>query len=167
MAQRVRFVSVLSTHWFVIAAAAAVGLVSAFARDAEFMASGGEEAILADLCITLPALYAICYRSRHRPKALALRMAAMACSGIWLAAWIIPLEHQQLIEALEPLRLAGVAVIALLEVRLILTVIRLTFSGRATGTELARSTGTPLWVARLMLLEARFWKAVWRFIRRS
>ena len=33
--------------------------------------------------------------------------------------------------------------------------------------EISRATGAPGFVGTLMLLEARFWKAVWRLIRRG
>ncbi len=167
MIQRQRLIPLLSMHWFPIVAAAALGLIWLLARDPMFMKSGGEAAILADLCITMPVLYALCYRRTLSPPGLALRVTAIACSGVCLAAWIIPADHRQLLPALEPVRLVGIAVIAVIEVRLILTAVRLTFSGQTNEEDLARRTNTPVWIARLMLLEARFWKAVWRFIRRS
>jgi hypothetical protein len=42
----------------------------------------------------------------------------------------------------------------------------MTFGARTSAEALAEKTGVPTWVARLMVLEARFWAAVWRFFRR-
>jgi hypothetical protein len=57
-------------------------------------------------------------------------------------------------------------VLALIELRLLAVALKLVFAGRATADEIAERTGAPPWIARLMLIEARFWKWLWRSIRR-
>lgn len=156
----------LGDHWFAPAFALILGALWLVARDPMFMAGGGEAAILADLCLTVPILYVLCYRRRHSAAQLGLRALALACLGIWLGAWIIPESDQSVLTRLGPLRVAGLVVLALIELRLLVAMIRLVFGSEPSSDEISRATGAPPFVAKLMLLEARFWKAVWRLIRR-
>ncbi len=91
--------------------------------------------------------------------------AAIACLGVVLASWLVPAAEQQLIEQVGWLRLIGIAVLVLIELRLAVAAVRIAFGSDARPEELAARTDMPLPIARLMALEARFWKAVWRFIR--
>ncbi len=156
----------LGAHWFVPAFALILAALWLAARDSMFMAEGGEAAILADLCLTAPILYVLCYRRRHSALQLGLRTLGLACLGIWLGSWIIPASDQSLLTQLGPLRAAGLIVLALVELRLLVAMIRLVFGRETSAEEVSRAAGVPPFVARLMLLEARFWKAVWRLIRR-
>ncbi|MGZ8284778.1 MAG: hypothetical protein ACXW27_07325 [Allosphingosinicella sp.] len=156
----------LVAHWFVPVFALILGALWLAARDSTFMAEGGEAAILADLCLTAPILYVFCYRRRHSALQLGLRALALACLGIWLGSWVIPESDQSLLTQLGPLRVAGLIVLALVELRLLVAMIRLVFGPETSAGEVSRVTGAPPFVAKLMLLEARFWKAAWRLIRR-
>lgn len=156
----------LGAHWFVPFFALILGVLWLVARDPIFMAGGGEAAILADLCLTAPILYVLCYGRRHPALQLGLRALALACLGIWLASWIIPPPGQSILTRLAPLRVAGLVILALLELRLLFAMIRLVFGPATSSDEISRATGAPPFLARLMLLEARFWKAVWSLIRR-
>ena len=131
-----------------------------------FMAEGGEAAILADLCLTAPILYVLCYRRRHSALQLGLRALALACLGIWLGSWIIPESDQSLLTRLAPLRVAGLIVLAADRAAAARRHDPPGLRSEASADEVSRATGAPPFVARLMLLEARFWKAVWRLIRR-
>ena len=166
MTARIQIREKLGAHWFVPAFALILGALWLVARDTTFMADGGEKAVLADLCLTVPILYVLCYRRRHSAAQLGLRALALACLGIWLGSWIIPASDQALLTRLGPLRVAGLVVLALIELRLLVAMIRLVFGSEASSDEISRATGAPPLVAKLMLLEARFWKAVWRLIRR-
>lgn len=156
----------LGDHWFVPAFALIVGALWLAARNSLYMAQGGEAAIIADLCLTAPVLYLLCYRRRHPPLQLAIWAIALVCLGIWLGSWIIPEPDQSLLTRLAPLRAAGMVVLALIELTLLIAIVRLVFGRESSAVEVSRATGAPPFVARLMLLEARFWKAVWRLIRR-
>jgi hypothetical protein len=156
----------LAAHWFVPAFALILGALWLLARDPAFMAQGGEAAILADLCLTAPILYVICYRRAHSRLQLGFRTLALACLGIWLGFRIIPPADQSLLTGLAPLRVAGLIVLAVVELRLAVAMLRILFGRETSAEEISRSTGAPPFVARLMLLEARFWKAVWRLLRR-
>lgn len=156
----------LGTHWFIPVVGLILGALWLAARDSMFMAEGGEAAIIADLCLTVPILYVLCYRRRHSAIQLGLRALALACLGIWLGSWIIPESDQSVLTRLGPLRVAGLIVLALVELRLLVAMIRLVFGRETSAAEVSRATGAPPFLARLMLLEARFWKAVWSLIRR-
>lgn len=156
----------LGAHWFVPVFALILGALWLAARDSMFMAQGGEKAILADLCLTVPILYVLCYRRRHSALQLGMRAVALACLGIWLGSWIIPASDQSVLNELGPLRVAGLVVLAVIELRLLVAMTRLVFGPETSASEISRVTGAPPFIAKLMLLEARFWKAVWRLIRR-
>lgn len=166
MTARIQLRGKLSAHWFVPALVLILGALWLVARDPTFMAQGGETAVLADLCLTVPVLYVLCYRRRHSTAQLGLRALALACLGIWMGSWIIPEPDQSLLSRLGPLRVAGLVVLALIELRLLVALLRLVFGPETSSAEISRATGAPPFVAKLMLLEARFWKAVWRLIRR-
>jgi hypothetical protein len=48
---------------------------------------------------------------------------------------------------------------------LFVAALRLVFSGTATAEEVSERTGAPPLIARLIVIEARFWRALWRLIR--
>lgn len=166
MIARIQIRERLGAHWFVPALVLILGVLWLMSRDPMFMAEGGETAILADLCLTVPLLYVLCYRRRHSALQLGMRALGLACLGIWLGSWIIPASDQSVLTRLGPLRVAGLIVLALVELRLLVAMVRLVFGSEASADEVSRATGAPPFVAKLMLLEARFWKAVWRLIRR-
>ena len=47
---------------------------------------------------------------------------------------------------------------------MVVKVVRLVFGGTATEADVV-AHGAPLWIARLMLIEARFYKWLWRLLR--
>src|SRR5688572_4016652 len=92
----------LAVHWFVPVFALILGALWLAARDATFMAEGGEAAILADLCLTAPVLYLLCYRRRHSALQLGLRALALAYLGIWLGSWIVAESDQAILDRFAP-----------------------------------------------------------------
>jgi hypothetical protein len=138
----------------------------AFARATDWRADGlAEFAILFDLCLFAPALHYLCYRRSLAPRPLLIRTFALASLGVYIASKLVPPDAQMLLGSLGWLRMAGLAVLALIELGLLLAVVKLVFGGRSTAQEIAERSGAPQWIVRLMLLEARFWKALWRIIR--
>jgi hypothetical protein len=153
-------------HWFLLLLPAILLVEFAFARTTDWAHPGRAEAvILFDLCLFAPALYIICYRRRFGPGALVLRTAGLILLGIYIAGMLVPPEGQNLLTKLSWLRPLGLAVLALIEIRLFAEMVRMAFSGGASAPEMAARSGTPVWVARLMLLEAGFWTWVWRMVR--
>jgi hypothetical protein len=51
------------------------------------------------------------------------------------------------------------------EIWLFLVVMRLAYRSGTTAEQVQAKAGVPPIIAKLLLLEARFWKAVWRFLR--
>lgn len=126
--------------------------------------AAAEAVLLFDWCVTVPALYAICYRAMP-PKRLLLRVLALACFGVWLVSWIVPEDAQRVVSQFAWARWAGLAVLALVELRVLAAAIRIAFSGKGTAADIEKASGAPPLIAKLMMLEVRFWRAVWKFIR--
>ena len=155
------------THWYAPVFIAMLASVWWLARSPAFMGSGGEAALLIDLCLTAPVLYTLCYARKQPLRITVVRALAIACGGVWIATWLIPTSEQILLPQLAPLRWVGLGLVCLVEVRLLSAAIRVAFSENGTVEDVARASGAPPWVAKLMLWEARFWRGVWRLIRRS
>jgi hypothetical protein len=157
----------LRRNWFLPLLALLLAIEFAFARSIDWSQPRvPEAAMLFDLCLFLPALHFLCYRRKLAWKPLLVRTAALALLGIYVASKLIPPAAQGLVAELGWARTAGLVVLALIELRLLAVALKLVFGGRATAEEVAERTGAPPWIARLMLLEARFWKWLWRSIRR-
>lgn len=154
-------------HWFFMAFGAVIAASYGFTRSRIFLAEGGEVAILADICLTVPLLYCWCYWNRVPRREIAVRAAAIACLGVWIAGRFIPAADQTILPHLSWVRTLGIAVLALIELRVLVAVVRLAFSGTATAEEISARSGAPPMIARLMLIEARFWRWVWKLLRRS
>jgi hypothetical protein len=153
-------------NWFFMAFAGVLASSYGFARSSAFLAQGGEAAIIADLCLTAPLLYCWCYWGELSRRQLAMRAAALACLGVWVAARLIPAAEQMILPHLSWARTAGLVVLALIEVRVLIAVLQLVFSPTATVEGVSVRSGAPPMVARLMLMEARFWRSVWKLLRR-
>jgi len=157
----------LRRNWFLPLLAVLLAIEFAFARTTIWATDPVAEAvILFDLCLFVPGLYVLCYRRTVALKPLLLRTAALAGSGLYIASWLMPADAQRLIAELSWARTAGLVMLVLVELWVMAKLVRLVFGGEASAEQLAGRHGVPQWVARLMLLEARFWKAVWRFLRR-
>lgn len=161
-----RSTSLITRHWFLAilpllaAAAFAFSTLTDWRRDAQM----AEMALLFDACVSLPILYYLCYRGTLSGRQMALRLVGLACLGIWFATWLVPSESQSLLPHFGWARTAGLAVLLIIELRLIIGAIKMAFSGKASADELASASGAPQWMAKLMLLEARFWRWLWRTI---
>ncbi len=118
-----------------------------------------EAALLVDIFLTLPVLYWLCFRKRHGAARLLLGGTAVVCSGLWLAGLIVPTSEQRMLPQLSWLRYAGLAIIVGFEVRLAALAFRVMWRPQAKIADL-EAQGVPPLVAKLMLLEARFWRWV-------
>ena len=160
-----RAVRIVGAHWYAPVFGIMLGGTWLLARTPEFMIAGGEAALLFDLCITAPALYALCYARRQPPRATLIRALAIACGGLWLATWLIPAPDQALLPRLAPLRWIGLSLVVAVEIRLVAAALRIAFSGQGAVGDVQAASGAPAWIARLMLWEARMWRGLWRLIR--
>ena len=158
-----------SANWFLLVAPLLLIVAVLLARAVPWTTDGRtmEAVLLFDACITLPALYALCYARTLPPWQLALRAIAIACLGIYLLGYIVPPDARRLLPAFGWARMAGLILLVLIELRLLVAALRLVFGGNENAEQVSAQTGAPPWIARLMLIEARFWKSVWRFLRRK
>ena len=156
-------------NWFVLAVPLLAATAWLIARAAPWGqdSAGLEAALLIDACITAPLLYALCYGRTLPLWQVAVRMLGLACLGIYLIGLIVPPQAQLLLPSFGWARAIGVAVLLLFELWLLVAALRLVFGAGATAEEVQAKTGAPPLLARLMVVEARFWKAVWRLVRRG
>lgn len=156
-----------TANWFVVAAPS-LFLAAALVSRSAFTAVEGpvmERALLFDACVTLPALYALCYGRSLSLWQLALRMVGIACLGIYFLGFIVPVEEQRLLPAFAWARTAGMILLIVIELRILIATLGLLFRPDTTAEEVAARSGMPMLTAKLMLLEARMWKRLARFLR--
>lgn len=122
-------------------------------------------AIMIDAIITLPVLFFICYRKSLSRKVMAIRIVGLQCLSIWLASKLVPANQQQILPWLEWFRYAGLAVLVIFEVKLIAALVRLIVKPGVTEAELKHS-GMPRLIAKWAVIEARFWRWVFRLFKR-
>jgi len=158
----------LRAHWFFVVAPFVIAADLFVALDPR----GGidrlvEAGLLFDLAVVLPCLYWLCYRGRGR-KAV-IRAAALSCLGIWAALKLVPEPEQELLSYVAPLRYAGLAALVWLEVAVLLAIYRTAFKGGSVQDVAAQAqatAGLPPWAARIVALEATFWRGAWRALKR-
>ena len=156
----------VGANWFWLVMPLLVAIEWAALRSIPAGEQGPFEAIaLFDLCIFVPALFALCYARSLSPRALAVRLLGLACLGLLLASWFVPQERQLLLPQLGWFRAAGLVALGAIEVIATVAVMRMVFSGKADAEAIATRAGVPAWVARLMLLEMQFWRWVWQLLR--
>ena len=159
----------IRAHWFLLAAAAVItsDLVAA-SLDSWSNPRLLEAGILFDLSVVVPALYLWCYRSRG--KVAVVRAVALSCLGIWIAGHIVPNEHHQVLSTVGFVRYIGLAVLIVIELKLVLMIFRAAFrrdnDAAPTVLATAKDAGMPEWAARLMAWEASLWRKAWDAVRR-
>lgn len=127
-----------------------------------------EAAVLFDLALVVPLLYLWCYRSRGR--AVILPVVSLASLGIWATSHLIPPEHQHILGSIAWLRTAAVAVLVMVEIRILFSFYKAIFASDKTPEEIARQLGgdvrLPAWVTRLLALEARMLRSLSGLVKR-
>ena len=156
----------LRLHWFyviaplILAVDLYVGL-SARGEIDHFIEAG----LLFDFVFLIPGLYLLCYRQRGRKSAI--RAAALACLGIWVALKLVPEAERDLLNLVAPLRYVGLAALVWLELVAVLAIYRAVFKSGSVEEAVSRaSADMPPWVARLLAVEANFWRKTWSVIKR-
>lgn len=152
----------LRAHWFLLAATLVVlSDVYLLHQPQGVPPRLLELGLLADLSIVVPGLYIACYWRRGKPALM--RAVALAALGFWSASKLLPESGQFLIPSLWPVRTLALAVLLLVELKVMLSVYRSVFGG-ASREEAARrltsDAGMPAWAARVAAAEAAFWRAV-------
>ncbi len=157
----------LKAHWFLpVAMLVAGGDLALALIDSWSDPAVVEAGIVFDLAVVLPALYWWCYRKRGR--AVLLKAAALSCLGIWVAGHIVPDQHHDLISTVGFARYVGLAVLLVIELKLVVAIYRAAFSRAGSNHALtaAKEAGMPDWAARLMAWEASLWRRGWESVRR-
>ena len=162
--EQLRVATWLRQHWFYVLvplwAAAAVNFH--FVHSWQEQPRLGEVVALFDWCLFVPALYVLCYRKQRAARAVAVRVLALVCAGIWTAGAMVPDGAETLLRDWGWLRRIGIAAVALVEVAAVVAMLRIVFS-KTPNTQALIDSGIPPLVARMMLAEARFWR--WLFSR--
>lgn len=126
--------------------------------------SRAEWVVLFDLCVFLPVLHLFAYRATLPRRVLMIRTVAIAGAGLWLARLLVPTDSRHILDWLAGAHGVFLAVAVLFELAVLALVLRALYG--AGAERLTEDFGIPPWVARLMVLEARFWKTVLRLFRR-
>ena len=124
-----------------------------------------EYAVLTDVFITMPLLLWLCYRSQLTTKPLLLRVVGVISLGIWLASQMLQPEHQTILPLLGSLRNIGLGVAIAIELWLLVSILKIVFKKETTSQVLV-DQGVPEYMAKLMLLEARFCRWVFGLFRK-
>ncbi|MGL4575583.1 MAG: hypothetical protein ACRCV9_12445 [Burkholderiaceae bacterium] len=153
----------LTQHWFFVAATLVISVNSAIAfTDAWEAPRLLEAGMLFDLAVVIPALYWWCYRKTG--KTIWPRVIALMCLGIWAAGHLVPDQHHHLLSDLSVLRYAGLAVLVLLELKLVFAMYRAAFgSGEHAQRELDEAFDAatlPPWAQRIVKWEVGVWKKI-------
>lgn len=159
----------LMQHWFFVAAVLVIGVNSAIAFtdtwDAPRLLEAG---MLFDLAVVVPALYWWCYRKTG--KTIWPRVIALVCLGIWAAGHLVPDQHHSLLSDLSGLRYAGLAVLVLLELKLVFAMYRAAFGTSEQAQrkleEAFDDAALPPWAQRIVKWEVGVWKKIGTALKR-
>jgi hypothetical protein len=154
--------------FFLIALPLAITIEWAFARTLDWTAYPRSEWVaLIDLCVFMPMLYLAAFTSELTRKARLLRCVGIAGAGLFASSFIVPEPNQFIIGELSAVRKVAMVGIVAFEAWVLWKVIGAVYRQNADAKTLEREFAMPEWIAKLMVLEARFWKAVWQFLRRK
>ncbi|RNF28528.1 hypothetical protein NM04_22510 [Massilia aurea] len=164
-----RTVGWLRQHWFIpLAIAIALGDVGALHFQDWSQPRLFESAVLFDFTIVLPLLYLWCYRARG--TAVILPMIGLASLGIWATSHLIPAEHQHVLGSIGWLRTLAIAVIVLIEVKILFSFYKAVFTSDSTpediADKLARDVPLPPWLKRVLAFEARMLRRLAGLLKR-
>ena len=108
-------------------------------------------------------MYFVYLRSRVNLRVAILRSVAIGAAGISFAAWLMPEGTAQVLSYLSWLRWTAFPLVIAIELVAFAALMRYLFGSEPQEADLV-GQGIPPVVAKLMLMEARFWKAVFRFM---
>ena len=126
-----------------------------------------EWVVLVDLCVIMPLLYFVAFSSGASLKTRILHALAIAGLGLLAAKMMVPEANQFLIGQLSQMRAALFVVILAFEAFVIWKVLSALYTKNADAKEIERGFAVPPFIAKLLVLEAKFWKAVWSLIWRK
>ena len=122
-----------------------------------------ERVFLLDTAIILPVLYFVFLRTRVTLKAAILRSLALAAAGISYAAWLMPPGTGEILPLLSWLRWTVLPLVIAIELFAFVALMRYLY-GSEPKEDVLINQGLPPLMVKLLLMEARFWKRVFRFL---
>ncbi len=154
--------------FFLIVLPIAIAIEFAFARWLDWSAYPRAEWVaLVDLCVFMPLVYLGLFSSEFSAKARGLRALGIAGIGLFAASWIVPSANQFLISELASLRAAPLVFVLAFEGFVFFKVMQALYAKNADAKEIERDFAVPPLIPKLLVLEAKFWKAVWGLFRRK
>ncbi len=126
-----------------------------------------EWAALADMCLVLPLIYFAFFSSKLEIKARLIRTAGISGLGMFAVQFIVPEANQFVTPYLAQLRNTLIVFVIIFEGWVLYKLAQAVFKRDADARTLERDFAMPEWIAKLMLVEARFWKTVWSFFKRK
>ncbi len=154
--------------FFLLVLPAAIAIEWAFAATLDWTAHPRAEWVaLIDLCVFMPFVYFTLFTSELAPKARMLRCIAIAGIGLFAASFIVPDANQFVIGELSALRSALLVFVLAFEGWVFWKIMSAVYRKGADAKQLEQEFAMPEWIAKLMVLEARFWKAVIGLFKRK
>lgn len=154
--------------FFLIALPSAIAIEWAFARSLDWAAYPRSEWVaLFDLCVFMPIVYLLAFSNTLTRKACLLRAAGIAGLGLLATKFIVPDANQFVLSQLSAVRNSMLVFVLLFEGWIMWKVVGAVYRKGADARQLERDFAMPEWIAKLMVLEAEFWKAVCQFLRRK
>ena len=156
-------------RWFyLVVLPLAVGIEWAFAATLDWTRYPRSEWVaLFDLCVFMPFVYLQFFKGGLPFRSRLIRAAGISGIGLLASSFIVPESNRLVIDQLSSVRNAMLLLIIAFEAWVFWKLINLVFRKNADAKSLHREFAIPKWVAKLMILEAKFWKAVWSFFRRK
>ncbi|MGB7374886.1 hypothetical protein [Pontixanthobacter sp.] len=127
----------------------------------------GEWVALIDLCLFVPLVYFMFFSSALETKPRLIRTVGVAGVGLFAARFIVPEANQLVIADLAYMRNFVLSFVIAFEGWVLYKIITAVYKRNADAKTLEREFAVPEWIAKLMILEARFWKAVCSFFTRK
>ena len=152
-------------YWFYFLLPPLLLVAYAVSRMPESLAAPAftERVFLFDFLIFLPAIYYVFLRSRFSKRTSIIRAGALGLTGLWFAGWLMPEGTGEIIPRLEWLRALALPFFIVFELAVFAALMRYVF-GDAPDEQKLISMGVPPFLVKALLLEVRFWKAVWAFL---
>jgi hypothetical protein len=151
----------LRAHWFFLAAGVVIFAdLTALKLEGWSAPRVLEAALLFDFAVIVPLLHLWCYRAKG--KVAIFRTIGLAALAIWAVGHVVPAQHHHLLASLEWLRPIILVCLAVFEIKILIAFYKMIFASNKSTEEVAAKMASeldlPPWVARLLELEARFWR---------
>lgn len=128
--------------------------------------TGLRAGFLAFTCVLLPIAYHLSTRSGSKGAVAPVRSLGLALGAISLNGWLLFDRSDPVFRPFAYEQWLLVALVVAIEVRVTAMILSSVFRANPDEAAIAERAGLPRFVARLMILEANFWRAVYRFLSR-